>query len=286
MSAYHVREAFARYATEVTPGTRETGLGSGDDFPQILRNLSWEIQERVVNDAQGPGSRLIQSQEILSARYPFSYEFDIYNGDFLNYLLWDSVNFEVYSLTYAISAGAQGGWGVDLWGAKADTIRINIREEEALSASVDGLAMHSAETSGFTWDNPTNRPYVFARGTINLSTGGGDDLTSCDITIENNLVPSYAMQDALPAAALIYDPKYLVAGFFDITADVTTRDVWDTSSTNDTIQMTLVFTSGANTLTITLTGGMYRSNRGDASRDDLIGFTVPMRFRDLTIVES
>ena len=279
----HVRALYLRTRLEATPGVSEAPLGSGDDFPNTIRSLGFSLEEREYSETRGPGSRMIQSQEMLARRYPVRTEFEVHSGAWLLGALWDATNDEVYSHTFELCNEANYGWAFT--GVKCNSLRLSASERGILVAEADWLALSAQAAGGFTWDAPQHRPYVFARGVFAVE-GVGGDVTGVDLRVDNNLQESYPMQAALPAVGYEYDPKYLIAGGFRVACDLAMRTPFDISYEADDLSAVLIFESAFGLLTINLTDGVFRSQALDAPQDDLISYTVPMVFRDISIVET
>lgn len=251
--------------------------GSMDYFNNTIQSFDADT-EKEFHEARGPGSDILQSQELLAYRHTLRLDFDVYSGAFLrDYCM--RYDWEVPSVSWQFSfGGGASRMGKDIYGAVCNSLRLSSAQRAILSASTDWLGLWAQDTVGFDWDAPVYRPYVWARGSWSL----GGYIVGIDLTVENNIQELQAMTDVEGD----YNPTHLLPGYMAVRADIRAVSDYDVTPITDDIEAVLEFTSGANVLTITLERGTYRGKRHTITQDALIEFGIPLVFANCSIEEA
>ncbi len=270
----HVFNAACKYAIEGTPGTRNTNVSM---LPQTGVDIRFDSERREFHEGFGPGSDMLQAQELLTEAYSISLGFDVYSGAFIRDCCHRTAGV-LPSLSFEFCMAADAAEAV--YGARCNTLRLSAAERGCLHADTDWVAQHHSDTGVFTWTAPQYYPYVWAGGTWSL----GGQIIGIDLTCENNVFSHYAMSSTLGGTP--YDPSHILPGFMNVSARIRAITEYDISPTTDDVTASLIFVSGTNTLTLGLTGGAYWGQEPTIPRDGAVEFGVDMRFRNITISEG
>jgi hypothetical protein len=294
MGVTHVSAAAILMGLESVPGTAEVLTAGVHDFPNTITDSEFPYGDREINEAEGPSSRILQGQELISFAYPFNISYQLYDPSMLDAMLYSDVLGDMPSYTFYLNHGSSPlvhDLGKVFWGAKCDRWVMHLAENEVVSIDSDWIACHNADLlSGFSWTVPTGRkPFVFAGATWSIVGGGGGDILSCDFEVRNNLQAHYPMQDTLPATDLEYDPKYLTPKNLEFNVDMRMLSAYDVDFPMvDNYEAVIALRAGpiqptpSRTLTITLVGGALRSQRIRVPQRDFIEYTLPLRFRTIS----
>ncbi len=283
----HVFNAAAKFADEYpSAGTRNT---STNMFPNTIQNLEFDTEQEF-NEAFGPGNQDMQSAELIALRYPIRADWQVYDGSFLrDYCMLGGGSWaagQLPSLSFDFCSDYDGAQGDAFWGAKCNSLRLSAAQRGILSASAEFFAMHHTTTSGFSWTVPEYRPYVWAKGVWSDATQGQDIYPiGIDLTIDHNLREVYAMFASLVGTNEDYEPSHILPGYRNIRADIRALSK-HTLVITDTVDVVMQFVSGANTLTVTLSNGVYRGQQRRIPADDLVEYGIPLTFQTISIDEA
>jgi hypothetical protein len=261
-------------------------------FPNTIQNLEYDTEQEH-QESYGPASQVMQHAEPVALRYPINLDFEVFSGSFIENFCFSGAGSwaagSLPSLSFEFCDNYNDSQGDALYGAVCNTLRLSCAPRGILTASTEWLAMHHTATTGFSWTAPQDTPpYVWAKGVWRDSVQGVNvDVhpIAIDITVENNVQELYAMLATLAGTNADYEPSHLLAGYQNVSAEI--RAITKHSLVlTDTVDVTLIFTAGGNTFTITLSDGAYRGQRRTIPADDMVQYGVPFVFQSISAVET
>jgi hypothetical protein len=273
---------------EVNAGVFEADISSlYDAFPHTIVDARFPYQEREVHEARGPMSRNLQGQELLSIRYPFSVNFELYDPTFVDKMIFDDAIGDMRSTSWAFNQGPTAAnplLATAIWGAKCDRWTLSAAEHEVIRINSDWIGMHADTINPFTWTPPTGRrPFTWAGGTFDVN-GTSGDLIGIDMEVRNNLSEHYPMEGTI--SDYPFDPKYLISQAIEYNLDLRmlTDFELDWPFVNSA-EVILAFQSPVigptSTIQFTLSGGTFRNQEVDFPSRNLVGYRVPMVFESI-----
>lgn len=274
----HVYDAAAAYAVEVSPGFRE---GSTSLIPNTIQDLEFDVEQEF-DEAFGAGSDIVQGQALVALRYPIRTDMRVHSGQFLIDTCQRSAGI-LPSVTFEFCDSGAGGQGDAYWGVVCNTLRLSATQRGILTASIDWLAKRHVVTSGFGWEMPNKKPYVWAKGIWTDATQGSNiHPIGIDITLEQNVQEQYAMLTSVVGDDTDYEASHLLPGYMGVRADI--RAIGKLSPVQtDNVSVVCTFVRGSDSLTLTLSGGTYRGQQRRVPEDDMVEYGVPYVFRNLVI---
>jgi hypothetical protein len=263
-----------RYGIQSVPGTKVPILDRVD-MPDFIRRVR-QNAERNYHEVTGIGSGYLQDQQLLMRAPVIEIEHDVCGPDFILNCVRAAGLLPL--LTLEISRAQSGAAQASAWvDCLCASMRLAAAQREPLRATTTWWPLTEEVEAGEEWAAPLAPPFAFIHGTWSL----GGEIIGIEIDVDHGLSRDQYISTVAPGDP--YAPSYVLVGRQAVTARIRSTTIYDITEVDDVIDANLVFTNGAEVLTIALTAGAYRGQEHEMSGDAVQEFGIPLTFQDIAI---